>query len=132
MTELIVELLAYTPNPEKVVAIAAKRSYSKRPARKLWEELSSQEVSELLDKVIRQRHLSILEHINFTLAIEGVSRVLSHQLVRHRIASYTQQSQQRTNEQDFTFVVPPEIGDDPLLFREFEETMNNLGKVYKK
>lgn len=132
MVEPIVELLAYTPNPERVVAVAARRSYSGRSAKELWDELGDEEVLELLDRVIRQRHLSVLEHVYFTFAVEGVSRALSHQLVRHRIASYTQQSQQRANERHFEFVVPPEIEDDPVLALEFEETMNNLGRVYQR
>lgn len=132
MAEPTVELLAYTPDPERVVAVAARRSYSRRPAKELWDELGDQEVSELLGRVIRQRHLSVLEHASFTFAIEGVSRAVSHQLVRHRIASYTQQSQQRVSEQHLEFVVPSEIEDDPVLVREFEETMTNLKRVYQK
>ena len=132
MAEPTVELLAYTPDPERVVAVAARRSYSRRPSKELWDELGDQEVLELLDRVIRRRHLSVLEHVYFTFAVEGVSRALSHQLVRHRIASYTQQSQQRASEQHFEFVVPPEIEDDPVLVREFQETMNNLGTLYQR
>lgn len=132
MAEPTVQLLAYTPEPERVVTMAARRSYSRRPAKELWDELSDQEVLQLVDRVIRQRHLSVLEHVNFTFAIEGISRALSHQLVRHRIASYSQQSQQRASEQHFEFVVPPEIEDDPVLVQEFEETMNNLGRVYQR
>jgi len=132
MAEPTVELLAYSPDPERVVAVAARRSYSRHPAKELWDELGDEEVSELLYRVIRQRHLSVLEHVHFTFAVEGVSRALSHQLVRHRIASYTQQSQQRASEQHFEFVVPPEIEDDPVLVREFQETMNNLGTAYQR
>ena len=127
-----VELLAYTPEPEKLVAIAARRSYDKRPAKQIWEEMNNVEVSRLLDQVISHGHLSVLEHANFTFAIEGISRALSHQLVRHRIASYTQQSQQRANEQDFDFIIPPSILSNPALCREFREKMSELADFYKK
>ena len=98
----------------------------------MWDEMSDVEVSALLDRVISHRHLSVLEHANFTFAIEGISRAVSHQLVRHRIASYTQQSQQRVNEHDFDFIVPPEIQSNPALFREFEKKMNDLGEFYRR
>lgn len=128
----VVELLTYTPEPEKLVAVAARRSYDKRPAKRIWEEMNDAEVSRLLDEVISHGHLSVLEHANFTFAIEGISRVLSHQLVRHRIASYTQQSQQRASEQDFDFIVPPAIRGDLALCREFQEKMSDLADFYRK
>lgn len=127
-----VELLVYTPEPEKLVAVAARRSYERCPAKQIWNEMSDVEVSELLAQVISHRHLSVLEHANFTLAIEGVSRALSHQLVRHRIGSYTQQSQQRASEQDFDFIVPPEIQSNPALRREFQNKMGDLADFYRK
>jgi len=128
----VVELLTYTPEPEKLVAVAARRSYDKRSAKQIWEEMNNVEVSRLLDQVIGHRHLSVLEHANFTFAIEGISRVLSHQLVRHRIASYTQQSQQRANEQDFDFIIPPAIQSNRALCREFQEKMRDLAEFYRK
>ncbi|MBA7633755.1 Flavin-dependent thymidylate synthase [subsurface metagenome] len=127
-----VELLAYTPEPEKLVAVAARRSYDKRSAKQIWEEMNDIEVPRLLDQVIGHRHLSVLEHANFTFAIEGISRALSHQLVRHRIASYTQQSQQRASEQDFNFIIPPAIQGNLALCREFQEKMRELANFYRK
>ncbi len=128
----MVELLTYTPEPEKLVAVAARRSYDKRPAKQIWEEMNDVKVSRLLDRVISHGHLSVLEHANFTFAIEGISRALSHQLVRHRIASYTQQSQQRASEQDFDFIIPPAIQSNPVLCREFQEKMGELTDFYRK
>jgi len=128
----LVELLTYTPEPEKLIAVAARRSYDKRPAKQIWEEMNDVEVSRLLDRVIGHRHLSVLEHANFTFAIEGISRAVSHQLVRHRIASYTQQSQQRASEGDFDYIIPPAIQSDAALCQEFQEKMSDMVDFYRK
>lgn len=130
--EPMVELLAYTPNPERLVAVAARRSYDKRPASQIWREITDEDVARLLDRVIRHQHLSVLEHINFTFAIEGISRALSHQLVRHRIASYSQMSQQRTDERDFVFTIPPEIEKNGELAEEFRGKVEALTGFYAK
>ena len=130
--EPVIELLTYTPEPERLVAVAARRSYDKRSAMQIWEEMTDAEVARLLYRVIRHGHTSVLEHINFTFAIEGVSRALSHQLVRHRMASYTQQSQQRSNERDFDFTVPPEIRKNSELAKEFQEKVKALAEFYTR
>lgn len=130
--EPTVELLAYTPSPERLVAAAARRSYDKRSTMQIWAEMTDEEVTQLLDRVIRHGHTSVLEHINFTFAIEGISRALSHQLVRHRIASYSQRSQQRANERGFTFIVPPEIRKNAELTKEFQEKLKALAEFYTR
>ena len=88
-----VKLLDYTPEPERVVAMAARLCYSAAGAEELAERLSEEKVREMVRKMVKIGHGSTLEHASFTFGIEGVSRVLTHQLVRHRIASYDQQSQ---------------------------------------
>lgn len=132
MMEPVIELLTYTPEPERLVAVAARRSYDKRSAMQIWEQMTDAEVARLLHQVIRHGHTSVLEHINFTFAIEGISRALSHQLVRHRIASYTQQSQQRIDERDFAFTVPPEIRKNSELAKEFQEKVKALAEFYNR
>ena len=126
----VVELLAYTPEPEKLVAVAARRCYDKRPTKQIWEDLTETEIACLLHEVIRHGHLSVLEHVYFTFAIEGISRALSHQLVRHRIASYSQQSQQRVDETDYKFVMPPKIKKNAQLARQFREITQTLNYFY--
>ncbi len=128
--EPIVELLAYTPQPERLVAVASRRSYDKRSAVEIWEGMTNAEVSQLIDRVIRHGHLSVLEHINFTFAIENVSRALSHQLVRHRMASYSQQSQQRADQRNFDFTMPPEIEQNADLAKEFQDKVRALIDFY--
>ena len=88
---LKVTLLEHTPDPERVVAMAARLCYSSSGAAELAEELSDERVKEMVEKIVKLGHASCLEHVSFTFGIEGVSRVLTHQLVRHRIASYDQQ-----------------------------------------
>ena len=88
-----VKLLDYTPEPERVVAMAARLCYSASGAEELAEKLSEDKVKEMVRRMVSLGHGSTLEHASFTFGIEGVSRVLTHQLVRHRIASYDQQSQ---------------------------------------
>src|SRR5699024_6445528 len=88
-----VALLRYTPEGEKLIASAAKLCYSSVGIDKIEENMESENVEKFLEMLIDLGHESPIEHVNFTFGVEGVSRSLSHQLVRHRIASYSQQSQ---------------------------------------
>ncbi len=88
-----VKLLAYTPEPERIVALAARLCYSSLGIDELAESFDEERQKKLIAKVVKSGHLSVLEHASFTFAIEGISRVTTHQLVRHRLASYSQQSQ---------------------------------------
>ena len=87
------ELINYTPNPEKTIATAGKLCYSNSNIYKLLDSLNEDTIEQFINKLMEMGHESPLEHVTFTFAIEGVSRTLTHQLVRHRIASYSQQSQ---------------------------------------
>lgn len=127
-----VELIAYTPDPEAAVAAAARICYSDRGAVDLKEDLSREEISSLLKRLISMGHLSPVEHASFTFAIEGVSRSLSHQLVRHRIASYSQKSQRYVNEKNFSYVTPPTIAADPKASALFARVMGDLQDAYGK
>ena len=103
-----VKLLDYTPEPERVVAMAARLCYSASGAEELAERLSEEKVREMVRKMVKIGHGSTLEHASFTFGIEGVSRVLTHQLVRHRIASFNQQSQRYVKFTGDVAVVKPE------------------------
>ena len=83
-------------------------------------------------KLVSMGHFSTLEHVTFTFAIEGVSRVLTHQLVRHRIASYSQQSQRYVKEHNFEVIMPPSIAAKPEAKAEFEALMQKLQDAYNK
>jgi thymidylate synthase (FAD) len=88
-----VTLLTYTPDAEKVVAAAARLCYSPTDGSDLFDEMTEDKVDKLLQKLVKSGHYSPFEHANFTFAIDGISRACSHQLVRHRLASYSQKSQ---------------------------------------
>lgn len=116
MTEskLHVVLLRYTPNPEEIVAQAAKLCYSPASVDDLKKQVKTKDLASFIEKLTDMRHLSPVEHVAFTFGIEGISRACSHQIVRHRLASYSQQSQRYIGQQSkkrggFHFIVPPSI-----------------------
>ncbi len=126
-----VKLINYTPNPERTVAAAARLCYSATGADRLKENMTDEDVERLLGIILGNGHLSTLEHVNFTFAIEGISRVTSHQLVRHRIASYSQQSQRYVREEDqFKYIIPNKIKEDEELIQLFKENMKDQQKMY--
>lgn len=109
--QLHVELLASTPLPEQICALGAKLCYAKADVNALREKINAQDQSAFLEKIMESKHLSVLEHASFTFAIEGVSRVLLAQLTRHRIASFSVQSQRYVSlsGDNFAYIVPPAI-----------------------
>ena len=109
MSKLKVKLIAHTPDPDKVVSMAAKLCYSPIGVEEMSEKITSEEVEKFLGMLISLGHESPVEHTSFTFAIEGISRACSHQIVRHRIASFTQQSQRYVKMEDVPFVTPPLI-----------------------
>ncbi|MDI6872206.1 MAG: FAD-dependent thymidylate synthase [Bacillota bacterium] len=127
-----VTLVAYTPDPERVVAAAARLCYSPVGAAELLEGLTDEEVGKFLDKLAEAGHDSPTEHASFTFAVEGVSRALTHQLVRHRIASYSQQSQRYVREDQFDYVMPPSIAAIPQARDLFRRTMADLRDAYSR
>ncbi|HXL03822.1 MAG: FAD-dependent thymidylate synthase [Firmicutes bacterium] len=127
-----VSLISYTPEPEMTVAIAARRCYSALESGELASGLSEEDAKKLINTILEAGHLSPCEHASFTFAIEGVSRSLSHQLVRHRIASYSQQSQRYVLESGFKYVVPPTIADNPKARDLFEKQIEEIRETYWK
>jgi len=127
-----VHLIAYTPEPERTVAAAARLCYSPLGASELYEDLSAKEIKSLIKRLRKMGHTSTFEHAQFTFAIEGVSRVLTHQLVRHRIASYSQKSQRYVNEDSFDYIIPPSIKDNLEALKIFEEQMESARQAYQQ
>ncbi|KLU67477.1 thymidylate synthase ThyX [Desulfosporosinus acididurans] len=126
-----VDLIQYTPDPEKVVAAAARLCYSADPVPELLDRLEDETVARFVRKLRDMGHLSPFEHVSFQFSIDGVSRVLSHQLVRHRIASYSQRSQRYVKENGFEYVVPPSIQRSPEAMERFAKVMTNLQEEYR-
>lgn len=131
-SELKVELVRYTPSPVKTVAMAAKLCYSPVGISEISENMSDEQAEKFLKMLMGYSHMSPLEHISFSFGIEGVSRTLTHQLVRHRIASYSQQSQRYVDENEFDYIIPPAIMEDDKALEAFMETMENIQSSYEK
>lgn len=108
-----VRLLYHTPDPERAVAVAARLCYAPVGAAQLMEDLPGDSVRKVLRTIMTSGHFSALEHAAYTFAVDGVSRAMTHQLVRHRLASYNQQSQRYVAyEATPRFIVPPGIAQD--------------------
>ncbi len=125
-----VALINHTPEPERLVAASAKLCYANVGVEELSESMDDAAVIRFIDLLMDLGHESPLEHVSFTFAIEGVSRVLTHQLVRHRIASYSQQSQRYVSLDSFEYVVPPAVRDNPEALRLFEASMEADRQAY--
>ena len=124
-----VQLLAHTPEPERIVAAAAKLCYSSASIADLA-AIESDRAAEFIDK-LPEAHQSPVEHASFTFAIEGVSRTLLAQITRHRIASFSVQSQRYVSKTDFPYIIPPEIDAVPEAREEFLKAMEEDAAHYE-
>ncbi|MGN0660604.1 MAG: FAD-dependent thymidylate synthase [Oscillospiraceae bacterium] len=127
-----VELITHTPYPEKVIASAARLCYSESDIETLMNGLDAEKSARLVEKLADMGHESPIEHVTFTFGIEGVSRSLLAQITRHRIASFSVQSQRYVKTNTFSFVTPPEIADDENALQIFNEAMKNDIETYNK
>lgn len=131
--KLKVNLLRYTPDAEKLVASAAKLCYSPVGISDIEDKLSEDKVDKFLNMLMSMGHESPVEHVSFTFGVEGVSRVLTHQLVRHRIgASYSQQSQRYVRLEQFEYIIPPDIENTPEAKSLFIKAMEEDQKHYNE
>ncbi len=128
-----VELLYHTPDPERAVATAARLCYAPVGASELMETMPEEKVRSVLATILASGHHSTLEHASYTFAIDGVSRALTHQLVRHRLASFNQQSQRYVKYADGLDVVTPEtIASDSEAAELFEDVVAKTVETYQK
>ena len=125
-----VTLLAHTPDPEKTVAFAAKLCYSSSGIEDLRDGLTPDKINSFVKMLADMGHESPIEHVSFIFGIEGVSRACTHQLVRHRIASYSQKSQRYVSEGQFEYIIPPEIAKDKETKALFIKTMEADQQAY--
>ena len=126
-----IELLAHTPDPESVIALAARLCYSPSSIADLRQKLDSSGAELFLDKIMSLGHHSVLEHASFTFGIEGISRVTSHQMVRHRIASFSQQSQRYVSHKDeFASITPDSIKKNTEASQIFAFISETTHKAY--
>ncbi|MCX6650110.1 MAG: FAD-dependent thymidylate synthase [Methanomassiliicoccales archaeon] len=127
-----VVLLSYTKDAERLCAAAAHSCYSQDPASDILEVMEENKAGGYIDKVVGMGHNSVIEHASYTFSLEGVSRSLTHQLVRHRIASFSQQSQRYVSLLEPDYVVPGTIQSDPEANRVFEEAMQKAWEAYQQ
>lgn len=128
---MYVTVLACTaPEPEKVVAAAARLCYSNDEVTEIMNNFTEEKIEKFLKKLSDLGHESPLEHVSFTFGISGISRACSHQLVRHRIASYSQKSQRYVNESGFNYVVPPKVFELGIV-EDYNYMMYQANEFYK-
>lgn len=126
-----VELLGYTEEPEKKVAHAARLCYSEISINDLKNTITEKYAAKMVRKLLKLNHLSVLEHASFMFGVEGISRVTSHQLVRHRIATFSQQSQRYVCLQDtFNYTVPPTIRKHEQMLEKYHAIIADIKSVY--
>ena len=120
-----VEILAYTPNPEETIARAASTCYDSVP-----KELDK--ARKMIAAIVKSGHESCIEHSSATFEIDGISRVVTHELVRHRIGfAYSQRSQRYVDEANPSYVIPEEIEANDTAKALFEDAMRYAWEKYK-
>lgn len=129
---MLVQLIAHTNEPEKTVAAAAKLCYSDAHIETLLDGLTPDKTAAFLQKLTDLGHASPIEHASFTFGIEGVSRTFLAQVTRHRIASFSVQSQRYVRLDEFEYVTPPEIAADPEALDAFRQAMGQQGEEYRR
>ena len=127
------KLLWYTPNPELVCATAALTSSKSYGPSEILQRFTKDKARKTVERIISLGHYSIIEHAYFTFSIEEVSRALTHQLVRHRMASYIEQSQRYVKYGDFKhFVVPKTIAENEEAKKIYESALTQVSETYRK
>jgi len=115
---------------ESMIAKGARLCYSATDIEGLEEEMTPEKCAKLIRMLKKLKHGSPFEHVSYTFGIEGISRACSHQLVRHRIASYNQQSQRYVKEAKFEYIIPPEIEKKEMELKLYTSAMASLQSIY--
>ncbi|HPJ14072.1 MAG TPA: FAD-dependent thymidylate synthase [Spirochaetota bacterium] len=121
-----VELIASTPDAEKVIERAGRTCYLS------FEKADEESAGKFIKARIKTGHDSILEHACASFRIKGVSRAFTHQLVRHRMASYSQQSQRYVSENEFSYILPPSIEENPEAHKIYSDFMESSRLAYSR
>ena len=127
-------LLSHTHEPDALVAAAARICYRDVTASELLQNEEENLSRKLIAELFRSGHTSTFEHVSFTFGIDGLSRVASHQLVRHRLASFSQQSQRyvKMNYDPEAVIIPPSVESNPEALRVFQESARASQEAYVK
>ena len=121
-----INLISKTPNAEKVIEEAGRTCYMS------FDNITEHSSDSFVRAAIKRGHFSIIEHASATFRISGISRACSHQLVRHRIASYSQQSQRYVRADDFDYAIPPKIQENEKLLLNFKNHMYDCSFLYSE
>lgn len=127
---MTVTLISHTPQPEQIIAAAAKLCYSDTTVEDLMDGLSAEQAEKFVGMLETMGHESPVEHVIFTFGIAGVSRSLLAQITRHRIASFSVQSQRYVRKNQFTYVTPPAIAADETAAALYHQTMEQTVQAY--
>ncbi len=127
-----VELLYHTPDPQRAVATAARLCYAPVGASELMETLSEERIEKVLRTIMSSGHFSTLEHASYTFAIDGVSRAMTHQLVRHRLASFNQQSQRYVTFKEEPDFIRPKTVEEAGATEAFDAAAKAAFEAYAK
>ena len=127
-------LLSHTPEPDALVAAAARICYRDVTAGELLQSEENNLSRKLIAELFASGHTSTFEHVSFTFGIDGLSRVASHQLVRHRLASFSQQSQRyvKMNYDPEAVIIPPSVSSNPEALRIFQESARTSQEAYRQ
>ncbi|KXA92148.1 hypothetical protein AKJ65_07985 [candidate division MSBL1 archaeon SCGC-AAA259E19] len=117
--------------PDLLASVAAHSCHAKEGASEVREEKSDEKLKNILRKTVERGHTSVVEHASFTFSVEGISRACSHQLVRHRIASYSQQSQRYVRPDEERYVIPPSVKRDSSALEKYKSAMKEAWEAYK-
>lgn len=120
-----IEIITYTPDAELTIARCASTCYDSQP-----KELEA--ARKMIKAIIKAGHESCIEHASVTFELDGISRVVTHELVRHRLASYSQRSQRYVDEKEPKFVIPPVIEQEPMALTIYAKTMNSAWEAYRQ
>ena len=136
-TSLQVSLLSSTPNALSLVYAAFRQCYHAGFVADMWPRLLAGEIAhetqaEFVARVMDSGHVSPIEHVSFTFAVQGVSRALTHQLVRHRIASYSQQSQRYVDGSNMNYILPPAIARNSEARERFVRCIDEIQEAYRE
>ncbi len=132
--EMKVELIRHTLSPEETIALGAKLCYSKATIGDLRQKIEEKDQKQFIEKLLGMGHESVFEHATFTFGIEGISRVLLAQLTRHRLASFSVQSQRYVSyDRGFGYILPPRIEAlGPEAVEEYSRQMEQMQNWYNE
>jgi thymidylate synthase (FAD) len=129
---LKIKLLRYTAEAERLCGTAALTTTKSGTPSEILEKTDQDTAKQIIKRVAGYGHGSVIEHASFTFSVEGVSRAMTHQLVRHRIASYTQQSQRYVRYDTLrNYVIPPSIAENAGARKEFDKALKKISETYQ-